>query len=180
MLRLVDVAGGALMPGLTVYGPTGSLVDWHWSANVAGVAFAALSTGTYTVVVHDQSSGLAATGAYNLYYTKAPGANEGGALSSGSAVIAHIDKGDLDSYTFTAATGNGITLAVTDLQGGPLAPGITIYGPSGNAVASTWHPSQAIRSFAAPSTGTYTVVVYDASTGWASTGDYRLDYTWTP
>jgi hypothetical protein len=179
-LRVADLAGGALTPGLTIYGPAGNAVTWTAGVNVAGESFAAPSTGTYTVVIYDASSGMAATGAYNLYYTKAPGANQGGLLSPGGSVLQQIDKGELDSYTFTATVGEGIALRVADLAGGALTPGFTIYGPAGNAVTWTAGVNVAGESLAAPSTGTYTVVVYDASSGMASTGAYKLYYTKAP
>ena len=179
-LRVTDIAGGALWPQVYVYGPAGNLVTWTNGADVASVFFAAPSAGTYTVVVYDVSNGSASTGDYNLYFTKAPGANQGGALISGGSVLAHIDEGELDSYTFAALTGDTIGLTVTDLAGGALWPQMNIYGPAGNLV--TWVNGQnvASRSLRAPSTGTYTVVVFDVSNGWASTGDYRLDYARTP
>jgi hypothetical protein len=179
-LRVADVAGGALGPRLTIYGPAGNLVTWAQGTNVAGQAFAAPSTGTYTVVVDDASSGLASTGDYRLYYIKAPGANQGGALSSGVIVLQHIDEGELDSYTFAAATGQSITLRVTDIAGGSFSPGLWVYGPAGNFVSSAQGTTVALKSFAAPSSGTYTLVISDQSSGLASTGDYQLDYTKTP
>jgi len=180
MLRATDVAGGALTPAFYVYGPAGNLISSASGANVAGEALPAPSTGTYTVVVFDWSSGLASTGDYKLYYTRAPGANQGGALISGTAIVEHIDKGELDSYTFTAVSGNGIALSVTDIAAGALTPGFSVYGPTGNLVHSATGPIVASKSFTAASSGTYTLVVYDWSSGLASTGDYQLGYTRTP
>ena len=40
--------------------------------DVASMFFAAPMSGTYTVVVYDVSSGDAATGPYNLFFTLAP------------------------------------------------------------------------------------------------------------
>src|SRR5258706_14696691 len=64
------------------------------------------------------------------------GDNQMGGLSPGALKNQHLDKGELDSYTFTAATGEGIALRVTDVAGGSLWPGFTVYGPAGNVV--TW------------------------------------------
>jgi large repetitive protein len=179
VLRVTDVAGSTFTPWFTVYGPAGNAVTWAWGYDVAGRSFAAPSTGAYTVVLYDHSSGLAATGDYKLYYTKAPGANTGGALSPGAVALGHIDKGEIDSFTFTATVGEGIVLRVTDVAASTFTPWFTIYGPAGNAVTWAWGYDVAGRSFAAPSTGAYTVVLYDHSSGLAATGDYQLAYAKT-
>jgi hypothetical protein len=179
-LRITDVAGGVLSPGFTIYGPTGAAVAVTSSANVASTSFSAATSGTYTLVVYDVSAGLASTGDYELYYTRAPGANAGGALSPGGSVDGHLNEGALDSYTFSAAAGEGIALRVTDLANGALVPGIAVYGPTGSGVTSTSGSSVAGLGFAAPVTGTYTVLVYDVSSGFLATGDYRLYYTKAP
>jgi hypothetical protein len=180
LLRLTDLAGSAFTPWFTVYGPAGNVVTSARGTDVAGRDFAAPSTGTYTVVVYDSTAGLAQTGDYHLYFTRAPGANKGGALPSGHAVLGHIDEGEVDSYTFTASAGEGILLRLTDLAGGAFTPWFTVYGPAGNVVTSARGTDVAERSFVAPSTGTYTVVVYDSTAGLAQTGDYELDYVKTP
>jgi len=180
VLRAADLAGGALVPAFNVYGPTGSLVNWTWGYDVASLAFAAPATGTYTVVLYDNSGGFAAAGDYNLYYVKAPGAHKGGALSPGNVVPAHLELGALDSYTFTASVGEGIVLRAADLAGGALVPAFNVYGPTGSLVNWTWGYDVASLAFAAPATGTYTVVLYDNSGGFAVTGDYKLYYVKAP
>src|SRR5258706_365055 len=107
------------------------------------------------------------------------GDNQMGGLSPGALKNQHLDKGELDSYTFTAATGEGVALRVTDVAGGSLWPGFTVYGPAGNVVTWGSGVDVASASFQARSSGTYTMGIYDLSTGLASTGDYRLDYTRT-
>jgi hypothetical protein len=179
-LRLVDVAGGPLTPAFTVYGPAGAVVTSASSAGVANGSFVAAATGTYTIVVYDVSSGLASTGDYRLYYTRAPGANAGGALAPGGSVTAHLDEGALGSYTFSAISGDRVALQMTDLAAGPLVPAFTVYNPSGGVVVNALGASVASTSFTVSLTGVYTVVVYDWSSGWMATGDYALGFTRTP
>jgi len=179
-LRLVDVAGGPLVPAFTVYGPSGAVVTATSSANVVNASFAAGATGTYTLVVYDVSSGLSATGDYRLYFTRAPGANAGGALTPGGAAFGHLDEGALDSYTFTAIAGDRVALRMTDLAAGPLVPAFTVYRPTGAVVVNALGSDVATTSFTVPVTGVYTVVAYDWSTGFTDTGDYELDFTRTP
>jgi hypothetical protein len=92
----------------------------------------------------------------------------------------HMDKGALDSYTFTAATGESIALRVADIAGGALWPEVVIYGPTGSQVSWGAGPDVASAMLVAPSTGTYTAVVFDISSGAAATGDYNLYYIKAP
>jgi hypothetical protein len=179
LLRLTDVAGGALVPTFKLYDAAGQFVNWARANDVAGLDLAAPSTGTYTLVVYDSSSGLATTGDYKLYFTKVPGASTGGSLSPGSVTLGHIDEGELDSYTFTAAAGEGILLRLTDVAGGALVPTFKLYDAAGQFVNWARANDVAGLDLAAPSTGTYTLVVYDSSSGLATTGDYKLTYTRT-
>ena len=159
-----------------MYDPTGKAVASSGSsAGVAGVSVAALDTGTYTVVVADASGSLASTGAYNLYFTIAPGANRGGELSSGDVIQGQIDEGELDSYTFSAQAGNGVALSATATTGA-LVPALIVYDPTGAETAS----GGASVGFTVLKPGTYTVVVTDSSGGLASTGAYNLSLTLTP
>jgi hypothetical protein len=68
----------------------------------------------------------------------------------------------------------------SDVEGGALWPEFRICGPAGNLVTWAAGADVASASFQAPSNGTYTVVVYDVSSGFAAVGDYRLDDTNTP
>jgi hypothetical protein len=181
-LRMVDIAGGTFWPGFEVYDPSGTRVVNPVSAtDVAVTSFYAPVTGTYTIVAYDNSTGRASTGDYNLYFTRAPSANEGGPLSPGGMLSGAIDKGDLDSYTFTATAGQGVQLRLVDTAGGAFWPGFEVYDPSGTRVVNPVSATDvAATSFYAPASGTYTVVVYDKSTGSASTGDYNLYFTRAP
>jgi hypothetical protein len=171
---VADVAGGTFTPAMAVYDPSGVAVDTTYGALVAGTSFKAAATGTYTVVVYDYSSGYGSSGAYNLYLAVAPGANEGGALSPSEVMAETIDLGDLDSYTFAVTAGQGVQLRVADVAGGTFTPAMAVYDPSGAVVDTTYGAVVAGTSFKAAATGTYTVVVYDYSSGYGSSGAYNL------
>jgi hypothetical protein len=176
-LRVTDVAAGPLVPAIWVYDPTGAVEVDAYANDVASVAFTALKSGTYTVVVADLSNGLAATGPYNLSYVLAPGANKGGALSPGATVSATLAEGALDSYTFTAQTGESTQLRVTDIAAGTLVPAIWVYDPTGGLEVNASQPDVASVAFVAPKSGAYTVVVADESAGLAASGGYTLSLT---
>ena len=181
-VRLVDTAGGSLVPAFSIYDPTGAdVVSPAYGNDVASYFFQAPKSGTYTVVVYDDSTGYAATGPYNLYFTLAPGADAGGALTPGTVVTGQLVEGALDSYTFTAQIGDSVTIQVVNTTGGSLVPAFSIYDPSGaDIVSPAYGPNGASYSFKAPKSGTYTVIVYDDSTGYASTGAYTIALTDTP
>ena len=181
-IRVTDVDGGSLVPAFIVYDPTGTVVvNGANGGNVASFFLAAQKSGTYTVVVYDDSSGYASTGNYNLYFTLAPGANKGGALVPGAVVFAQLAEGALDSYTFTAQAGQGFGIRVTDVDGGSLVPAFIVYDPTGTVVVNGANGGNVASFFlAAQKSGTYTVVVYDDSSGYASTGNYNLYFTLAP
>jgi hypothetical protein len=171
-LRVADVNATALVPRVWVYGPTGALVETFWGYDVAAYLFAAPAEGTYTVVVTDYYG--TGTGNYEVHFTRAPGANEEGALVNGGLRSGVLTLGDLDSYTFDASVGESLQLRFADIDATALIPRMWLYGPTGALVATTWGYDIASMDATAPATGTYTVVLSDYyGTG---TGDYELHF----
>jgi uncharacterized protein YfaP (DUF2135 family) len=171
-LRLVDRNASAFYARLWVYGPTGALVSDVWGPDVALFSLAAPADGTYTVVVADYYGPGA--GNYEVHFTRAPGANEEGALVNGGLRSGGLTKGDLDSYTFDASAGEGLMLRLADIGATSFYPRLWLYGPTGALVTNTWGPDAALLDITAPASGTYTVVVADYyGTG---TGDYELHF----
>jgi hypothetical protein len=179
-VRMTDVAGGSLQPLLVVYDPSGAQVTYGYDANVAYVAFQATQSGTYTVLAYDSTSGHAATGDYNLYYAKSPGANEGGLLGSTGMLSDTIDEGDIDSFSIEATAGETVQVRMTDVAGGSLQPLLVVYDPSGVQVTYGYDANVAYVAFQAAQSGTYTVLAYDSTSGHAATGDYHLYYAKSP
>jgi hypothetical protein len=175
-LRLVDKNGGTFYPRLDITGPGGSVVGAAWGADVAVSTFAAPATGTYTVVAADYYG--TNSGRFELHYARAPGANEGGLLTSGGVAAGSLTKGDIDSYTFTANVGDGIQLRLVDVNATTFFTRIWVYGPTGALVTNAYDADVALLSFAAPADGTYTVVVTDYYG--PGTGNYEVHYTRAP
>lgn len=121
------------------------------------------------------------TGPYNLYFVRAPGANEGGALINGGRVSNTIDVGDIDSYTFTANVGESIQLQMADTSG-TFSPYMYLYYPSGALVVIGSEGVNGSISlcptcfYKLTENGTYTVVVADGTQGNARTGSYTLRF----
>jgi len=174
-LRIADTSNSAFYPRITLYGPTGAYITYDNDGSVAGFTHTATTTGTYTVVVSDDSGNY--TGNYNFYFVRVPGANEGGSLGNGSLRTDKIDLGDLDSFTFSVQAGGQVQLTVTDTSNSSFYPNITLYGPTGAYITYNNDGSVAGFTHTATTTGTYTVVVSD-NTG-SYTGDYTLQLTGT-
>ena len=126
------------------------------------------------------------TGSYDLYFIRAPGANEGGTLVSGNVISDQIDLGDLDSFVFAASAGETIQIELTDTSGGALRPMVRLYAPDGTQVGSATGDSVAsllcpTGSCSLDQSGTYTVVVADSSANreGKETGSYSLAFLLT-
>ena len=169
----------SFQPWIRVVSPSGVLSQ-HFSQTVASVRFQATETGTYTVIVSDASSGRALTSDYTLRLARAPGAfvvpagDDGGVMTNGQNHAGFVDRGDMDIWSFDATTGEQVALTMAEED--PLTsfqPWIRVISPSG---ALSQHFSQTVASlrFQATETGTYTVIVSDASSGTAQTSDYTL------
>ena len=180
VLRIGDVNGTSMFPWLRVYDPNGAQVDSQFGSLVDEVSGVAALTGVYTVVVADASSGFASTGLYDLHFVLAPGANEGGALPKGGSVTSTLTRGDLDSYTFSITAGQSFVLRAGDVNTTSLFPWLRVYEPNGALLLSNFGSATASIAAAAPTTGTYTVVLADASSGLASTGTYDLHFVQVP
>ncbi|MCP4288286.1 MAG: hypothetical protein GY792_28275, partial [Gammaproteobacteria bacterium] len=129
-----------------------------------------------SVVVTDVSSGADATGNYDLYFVRMPGANEGGSLNNGDVISDAIDLGDLDSYTFTANAGKDVQIRITDTSGSDFYPRITLYGPDGAYITYGNGGNVGTISYAVAKSGTHSVVVTDVSSGNDATGTYTLEF----
>ena len=190
-IRVADTSsGGTLSPWLFLYGPDGSLLTSSSGSGVAEIRCPTLAcgiaaTGTYSVVVADATQGGAGTGSYDIYFTRLPGANEGGALINGGVISDQIDLGDLDSYTFEANAGESVQIRVADTSDGPLSPWVFLYGPDGSLLTSS--SGSTVAEIRCPTlacgiaaTGTYSVVVADATQGRAQTGSYNIHFVRLP
>ncbi len=170
---------GNLNPWIRVYRPNGTYESGSYAQLVAQLSFTASSTGTYTVVISDGSGSTANTGGYEIHYVRTPGANEQGELINAGIRVGEIDLGDLDSFTFSAESGQSVLLSAVRTSGN-LNPWIRVYRPNGTYESGSYAQLVAQLSFTASSTGTYTVVISDGSGSTANTGGYEIHYVRTP
>src|SRR5262249_13904161 len=135
------------------------------------------------VVVFDCNTNANGTGNYNLYFTRAPGANKGGALLNGGQPIAGaIALGELDYYTFTANTAEGVFMLIVKADSDQLFPQFLVYGPHGTLISGSSCGSSGVRQFTPIPTrrSSYLVVVFDCNTNANGTGNYNLYFTKAP
>lgn len=160
-------------PYMALIDPDGNLIVSSSGALVADVVATLQKTGTYSVVITDESVGDDATGDYDLYYAKALGANEICGVGS-TTVSGRIDLGDIDSLSFTSSTpGAPITISVTDDENNDFTPFFALYGPLGIVFFDS-DTTIATRTANLNSVGTYTLVIMDESVGEDASGNYTL------
>jgi hypothetical protein len=145
------------------------------------VAVQATESGTFTVVIGDGSQFLGDSGDYQLTLAKtvspvevSPG-DEGGPMTGIDVYDGNIDIGDLDVWSFTAFSGNTISINVTELvSGSPLVPWVRLYGRDGTLLKSVSGAATAGFVMSAPATGSYLVVVGDGSQFLGDSGTYAM------
>ena len=179
-LRVADTettefVDSAFFPNIILLGPSGGFITNANGALVGDIAQTLVSTGTYTVIINDESSGEDATGSYDLYFARAPGANDDGCVADGQSANGFIALGDIDSYSFQANAGTSLLVTVTDLDGGALFPRVLLFSPDGSFITSDQGAVTAQISANLTSTGEFTLLVFDESSGEDATGNYRID-----
>jgi trimeric autotransporter adhesin len=154
---------------------TGTVVTTVTGALAAQIAVNAPLTATYDVLVRDSNINRPGTalGSYTLTLVKVPGSlvvhagDQGGAMTNGANHAGSAYIGDLDAWTFTAAQGDYITLAVGEVlqsEIDPLfQPWIRLIGPTGDLITSGQGALAAQVATEAPLTGTYTVLISDSA-----------------
>ncbi|WP_284216524.1 PKD domain-containing protein, partial [Agaribacter marinus] len=187
LLTIADLTEGLLSPQIAIYRPDGSRISIDAGRTVAKVSMFAPVTGTYTVVVNDNSASNnndTGTGDYQLHYVKAPSADEHGPLSGSGSLDESITLGDIDSYAFFGQTGNTVSFAAIDIDQTSLWLQLLVIDPLGNLIASDNDGNVAsINSLSLPLEGNYTLIVIDNSssnTNDTGIGPYRLDYNVPP
>ena len=168
---------------LDLYGPNGALLktsggnstDWE-------LAYTATNSGTFTVLV--SSYYTEGTGTYVLHLAQFPEAfivpsgDQGGGMTGAASYAGTLNLGDLDMWTFTACTGDIISLRLntTNFEGA-----LSLYGPNGAQLkaaggnAATWSLAYTatncgafgvlVSSYYTEGTGTYGLTVNGLSTG---------------
>ncbi len=171
---MMVATSGSLCPYMQLYGPTGASVgavgcsggqSW-WDTITAS------TSGTYTLIVRDQSNSNA--GNYSIYAQRTN--NPTGAVN---LPFAQVQTGTISSvaqsntYTFNANANDTFFIMMVATSGG-LCPYMQLYGPTGASIGAVGcSGSQSWwDTITAPTSGTYTLVVRDQSN--TNTGNYDI------
>ena len=183
IVRLADTSDQLFYPTLIVTAPDGSVYDSVTGASVdvvSTVSGAATQTGTYTVYVADDDFYGADNGSYQVYFVRAPGANDNGGLTNGGFVSSTIGLGDLDSYTFSAEVGDNLVIRSSDKSDSVyFYPTLLLYAPDGSLASSVAGASVDVVNTiftTATQTGTYTLVIADDDFYGDLGGPYELHF----
>ena len=172
-----DTSGLSFGPAVSLYDPSGTFLLFEGENVVSDINRTLTATGTYTVVIADQTTFHDKTGNYDVYFVRVPGANEGGSLTTGNVRSDIIDLGDLDSFVFTGTANEVVNIQVTDTSSSDFFPIISLYGPTGVWRGDGTGDTVGIINRVLPASGTYTVIVADGNTFPAQTGSYDLECT---
>ena len=182
IVRIGKASGATFVPWIRLLTPGGTQIGSASSSAGAEIAVTATNSGTFTVMVSDNSAGRNQTGTYRLTLAKpgslvvVPPGDEGGPMTNSASATGTIDVGDLDVWSFTANVGENIVVRMGEMvSGSPLTPHLRLFGPNG-ALLSTYGNSGAASevSTRATNSGAFTVVASDLSSAYAGSGTYRL------
>ncbi|GGF60172.1 dockerin type I domain-containing protein [Alteromonas lipolytica] len=182
-INLTDTDDKDLAVQGTIFNPDGTVLEDSVNNDVQIFHnLQARQTGTYTLIVKDghtgNSRGHAQTGNYQVFFNK-PGNAEHGQLTPNGYVEETITRGDIDSWSFTAQSGELFMLSLVDVANKDLAVHGTIFNPDGSILVDDGRNDVMVYyNVQAKQSGTYTFVVKDGHTGNsrgnAQTGPYRI------
>jgi hypothetical protein len=172
-LRVTDPAEEPLVPVAALYAPGGRKIGGGAGSRFAPVQVNASTSGTYTLLVYDESVGNAASGDYRLYLAVVPGAGRNGALGSGGRVDGKLDVGALDSYTLSLSLRDKVQLTLATAAGATLTPAFLVFDPLGRELSRAVGPTPSAE-LTVSTAGTFTVIVYDNSGTGTQAGDTRF------
>jgi len=133
-------------------------------------------SGNHSAVIEDSQAEY--SGNYLFTMVKAPGEqrdSDGRVIQSGETVNGTLPLGDLDVFTFGASAGDTITLAVGETVGSDswFGPKLTLYGPDGAPLGSSWGSSGASVTRRTMLSGNHYAVIED------SQAEYSGNYLFT-
>jgi YD repeat-containing protein len=163
-IRSLKTSGTSFVSYMELYGPNGTYIDGFYNYPLNRVLTA---TGTHSILIRDYYKANA--GDFFLTYQVMSNPCNAIAINSGQAVSGSISSPrDMNVYTFTAATNDGVAIRVRKTSG-DFTPNIEIFGPTGTYLGGPY-TNQINRILG--TAGMYKIIVRDSS--YANTGDYLL------
>jgi YD repeat-containing protein len=163
-IRSVRTSGGSFTPLVELYNPTGSFVTGKYNNSLDRVLTTA---GTYTILISDYNNSYA--GDFLLVWQRVNNSCIASPVSCGQVLSNSIGGlGEMDVYTFTASTNDGVTIR-TRKTTGTFSVFMELYGPTGTRITTS---SSGKIDRVLTMAGIYKVIVRDSS--YVNTGDYLL------
>jgi hypothetical protein len=126
------------------------------------------SSGTYTILVWDDGR----TGEYLLYLYKMNEPSDVAQIGFGETMSSSIDALlEIDAYSFDAVEGDIVRVKIRNSS---IYPDIRLYGPDGSLLESisSYYTHAEFDTDPLPSSGTYTILVWDDD----RTGEYTISF----
>ncbi len=130
---------GPLTVGFALYTPDETLVGTATPNSYTAELDDQLltQTGTYQIICRDSSDGGGGSGDYALSLVKHPGPNFGDVfLQSDQAVTNILDRGDMDTFMFSALPGARVNIIMAKLSGGSILQNFSLHAPNGTLVTN--------------------------------------------
>ena len=182
-INVVDpsLASGNLNPRVRLYAPDRTKLIDTASETIVKTSLRADMAGEYLLVVSGTDT---SSGDYRIQYTRAPGSvavqpgDQGGSLSDGVSSYGNIPAGDIDPWTFDAATGEQVDISLVDVQDSDsfLNPHLVLFDPDMVKIFDSSDTRSAGFSFVPDKSGQYLALAGGTD---SSTGDYRIDFSRT-
>ena len=177
---LMGRSSGSLYPAIELHAPDGTVVKTASGYPSAAIQAQKVSQmGTYYIICRDLDGND--TGQYGVSLIKNPGSPnsaqdpDGGVIESGETKTGTIGVGDLDAFTFSANSGDAVTILM-GRSSGSLYPAIELHAPDGTVVkTASGYPSAAIQAQKVSQTGTYYIICRDLDGN--DTGQYGVSFT---
>ena len=177
-ITAAELVATNLSPRIELLAPNGTVLDTKDGSAVAAISlFQIPAGGLHTITMRD--SNFINTGAYSLYFSRVPGANELGQLPDSISAELRLELGDFDTATFTATVGERVHLNLVNINDSDLSLGLYLFRPNGE-LAETRLNSLAggLSDYEIDMTGVWTLVFFDRFDN--GPDDYRLNFAKVP
>lgn len=161
-IRATNTSGGNFYPWMELYDPSGVYLSQGNQIDMTLVV-----AGTYKILLRDLSNAYG--GDYVLTWERVKNPCDAVTISCGQVLSGSVSvAGEIGAYTFSASSGDVVTIRMRNTSGGSFYPYVELYDPSGTLIGG---PSYQI-DVTLPVAGTHTILVRDAYNLY--TGDYIL------
>jgi hypothetical protein len=171
-------ASETVQPWIRVYAPDGRLTCEAYAERFVEKTDCIIPrTGLYTVLASDASRARTETGNYTLYIQRLNNPGRATLISPRQALSGTIaSPAEIHTYTFEGRADDKVVLRMNRTSE-TIQPWMRVYAPNGVLTCEGHSERQAEAYCTLPRSGTYTLLVADASRAGTETGAYSLSLT---